>query len=36
MEYLVQLATDPAAWIALATLAVMEVVLARQLVTFFL
>ena len=27
MEYLVQLATDPAAWIALATLAVMEVVL---------
>ncbi|MEO0629866.1 MAG: TerC family protein, partial [Planctomycetota bacterium] len=27
MEYLIQLATDPAAWIALATLAVMEVVL---------
>ena len=27
MEYLIQLATDPAAWSALATLAVMEVVL---------
>ena len=27
MEYLIQLATDPAAWLALATLAVMEVVL---------
>ena len=27
MEYLIELATDPAAWIALATLAVMEVVL---------
>lgn len=27
MEYLVQLATDPAAWIALATLTIMEVVL---------
>ncbi len=27
MEYLIELATDPAAWLALATLAVMEVVL---------
>ena len=27
MDYLMQLATDPAAWVALATLAVMEVVL---------
>lgn len=27
MDYLIELATDPAAWIALATLAVMEVVL---------
>lgn len=27
MEYLIELATDPAAWLALATLAIMEVVL---------